>query len=1113
MSNPLVIRLLGRFEVQQNGGFIPEIQATKTLALLSYLAVTARPHARPALAGLLWGGMPEAKARDSLSKALSTLRQGIGTHLTITRQTVSFNKASDYWLDVAEFEAGINGRSIEGLQAAVRLYEGDFLEGFSVRNAVEFDYWILAQQARLKSLAWQALHTLAAHFAGQDAAGRVKAIDYTNRLLILEPWREEAHRQMMRLLALNGQRGAALAQFETCRRLLGEALSVEPGPETIALYEQIREGKLSGAAKGTPSRHSDSPSHSPSSIPIRFPSKLIGRTAQLKVLAEAWQQASQGKGLMVLVAGEPGIGKTRLVEEFLESGLGSVTILHTKCPEMNDPLAYTLFVDSLRQALIPSLLSELSDTWLVELSRLLPEIKERYPGLTQPPQLDPATERRRLFDAIGKILHTLTAQRPLILFLDDLQWADATSLALLNHLAASATNTPMLIIGTFRSNEVSRNHPLRQTQAVWQRLSRFESLHLPVLTLKEVHQLIRELTGWSGENSSFGQLINQETQGNPLFLVETIASLRDEGRLPQSAEMWQQGFQADQLSIPSQVQTIIQNRLNRLDHLSRQIVTAVAVFRNSFSLAAIMSISQYSEAELLEGLDTLLMSGLLIEQDETTLTFSHDKIREVAYKSLSRLRRRKLHQWAAEGLELDHKNHPEMVANQLAYHFERAGMKDKAWQYHALAGHRAQAQYAHEAAVHHYQQAITLAPAEMTVAQAQVQVNLYEGLGEILQALGRYTEAEVACGAMLTAAIHSDDRIAQVRAWTQLGLTQWWLEKYQAALDSEIQAEKIARAVGEAGQIPLIKVLAIKAWALVYLGETEAALLQSEAAVRLGTSSDPPPFLELAECFFVLGRVHIGLRRYQQSINHLQTALSYFRKVGQRRKAAEVWAVLAGLVGEAVSFEQGLTMAGEALNEAREIGHHQAEIFCLQRMGLANLHLGQYQTAEADLRQAIALAEISEANYELSNTYANLTEVCLRQDRIAEADKLGHHALALGRALKQTAGIAKAWHSLGLVSARSGQPINIDDQAYDALACFATSQQIFIEADEEIERARLLRNWATYDLRQGNRSSGVGRWHEAKNIFESVGLKPEANEMCALPDPYNFTPQDLAASK
>ena len=186
MSEKLKLTLLGHIEIRRDGIAVTNITG-KTLALLSYLAVTGRPHTRPALAGLLWGGMPEAKARGNLSKALSTLRGSFGEYLTITRQTVAFEREADYWLDVEAFEVKMQGAEtgdgIDQLREAVELYRGDFLDGFYVRDALEFEEWVLAQRAQLRESALRGLHTLAAHFAEKGEAGRRTAIDHALSLI------------------------------------------------------------------------------------------------------------------------------------------------------------------------------------------------------------------------------------------------------------------------------------------------------------------------------------------------------------------------------------------------------------------------------------------------------------------------------------------------------------------------------------------------------------------------------------------------------------------------------------------------------------------------------------------------------------------------------------------------------------------------------------------------------------------------------------------------------------------------------------------------------------------------------------------------------------------
>jgi tetratricopeptide (TPR) repeat protein len=241
----------------------------------------------------------------------------------------------------------------------------------------------------------------------------------------------------------------------------------------------------------------------------------------------------------------------------------------------------------------------------------------------------------------------------------------------------------------------------------------------------------------------------------------------------------------------------------------------------------------------------------------------------------------------------------------------------------------------------------------------------------------------------------------------------------------------------------------------------------------------------------------MALGHFAQSAKDLQQALTYFHEAGQRRKGSEVWAVLAWAIGHLTGYQQGLPVAREALGEAREIGHLQAEILCLQYIATAQLRLGQYQEAEATLRQVLTLVETSEARYGLPETYAHLSEACLRQGRISEAVELAQHALTLSQTTNQPGWIAKAWWCLGLVVAEGGGSLNIAGQSYDAASCYIKSQQFLTRAYDEIERAWLLRDWATYEWRQGNRSRAQAMWQEAQGICARLGLDLELERMAA----------------
>ncbi len=306
----LKLALLGKLDIRLDGEPVTGLTSAKAQALLCYLAVTGRPHFRPTLAGLLWSDMPEANARTNLRRELSSLRRTVRAHLIITRQEVAFNRDAPYWLDVEVFESSAghapqSARHLEGierLREAVELYRGDFLEGFYVRDAPAFEEWVLVQQTRLRELALQALHKLSVHYAQQGEAGLENGIKYTSRLLALEPSREEAHRQLMLLLAQSGQRGAALAQYEACQQVLSEDLGVEPGPETRELHERIRDGEIREPARREPQTS-------------KLPTPLVPLVGRERELAQIGERLGDRDCRLLTLIGPGGSGKTRLAVE------------------------------------------------------------------------------------------------------------------------------------------------------------------------------------------------------------------------------------------------------------------------------------------------------------------------------------------------------------------------------------------------------------------------------------------------------------------------------------------------------------------------------------------------------------------------------------------------------------------------------------------------------------------------------------------------------------------------------------------------------------------------------------------------------------------------------
>ncbi|MCA9920828.1 MAG: tetratricopeptide repeat protein [Anaerolineales bacterium] len=308
----LELTLLGMPQIKVDGLPVSGLASRKARALLIYLAMTRQFHSRQALAGLLWGDMTETSARRNLRVGLVKLRAVLEPFLLIRRRTLAINPDADIWLDVSEFERCLapNEPDLQQLHRAAALYQGHFLDDFYLRDAPLFEDWIRPLQERYRQMAMDTLYRLAVYHTKQKQYGT--GIDYAGRLLTLEPWMEEAHRQMMLLQALSGQRSAALAQYETCCTVLEEELGIEPSDTTIRLYQQILNEEIDEDEAAPPAP----PPPAPPTIPFQVPAKsphFVGRTAMSTQITAALSQPTQQQ--IHALVGMGGVGKSTLAVE------------------------------------------------------------------------------------------------------------------------------------------------------------------------------------------------------------------------------------------------------------------------------------------------------------------------------------------------------------------------------------------------------------------------------------------------------------------------------------------------------------------------------------------------------------------------------------------------------------------------------------------------------------------------------------------------------------------------------------------------------------------------------------------------------------------------------
>lgn len=436
---------------------------------------------------------------------------------------------------------------------------------------------------------------------------------------------------------------------------------------------------------------------------------FVGRERELSILTAGLEQTIAGRGQLFLIGGEPGIGKSRLADVFdSDARQRGVSVLWGRCWEAGGAPAYWPWVQSIRAQLRdedPEALRRQIGPGAPHLAKMLPEIRDLFPDLPDLPSLDPETARFQLFDAAASFLKIAAQLRPLVLIFDDLHAADTPSLLLLQFLAGLLPTARICAVGTFRTTELTRDHPLAAAITELVRQPATHPLLLGGLSEPDVARFI-ELTAGIVPPEQLVSAVHGETEGNPLFVGEVVRLLVHEGRLERAAQtpLWR-------LNVPQGVRQVIARRLAHLSEDCNAILTIAAVFGREFSLEALERVSGTERPRLFELLDEAERARVIIEAPGMlgSLRFSHVLIREGLYEELTPTRRVRLHQQIGETLETLFAANPDPHLAELAYHFFEAasgGTIEKAITYAKAAADRAVRLLAYEEAIRLYQMAL-----------------------------------------------------------------------------------------------------------------------------------------------------------------------------------------------------------------------------------------------------------------------------------------------------------------------------------------------------------------------------------------------------------------------
>ena len=665
----LEVRLLGVVEIILDGRRLRSFNSLRLQRFLALITLRRDLQHRSRLAFELWPDSDERQARTNLRKLLHDFRHSlpdIGEFVEIDNEIVRWIPTGPSEVDVLRFHDAVAAGD-RGL--AARLYSGDLLPAC-------YDDWVLNERAKLRAEVYEVLVQLTEEAAGRD--DHKATVRHAQRIIDLEPTDEAAVRVQTEAHLALGDRAAALRAYHRCAEALERDLAVAPGEALGAMYQQLRAGNL------------DRDEVQGKELAPVGESPFVGRDHEWNVLNEAWNTAREGGAHLLLVTGEPGIGKTRLA---LELGRrvraeGHV-VASARAYEAAGRPPWGPVVDLLRSDALRSHIDTLDMVWRAELARLLPELSDasRPSG---PNRSGDVAQRHRLFDAVSR---AIVGDRPRLLIIDDLQWCDAETIELIGFVVRSGQTAPVLIVGTVRSEEIPQHHPLVGLVDALGHDQAVTTVPLDPLDEATTATLAARLRADDSIDPTLAARLWNETEGNPLFVIEAL-------RVGISAD-------GSQAALTPTMRAVLGARLGQLPRDAQRLAEVAAVIGRPFSVGLMVSATGIGEHEVADQVDELWRRRIIRDQG-LTYDFSHDKLRAVALEMVSPARRRQLHRAVAEAIAVELHNDMDEASPQLAAHYDQAGMVEPAIDAYRLAGARAVAVSALDEAVTMFRRALSL---------------------------------------------------------------------------------------------------------------------------------------------------------------------------------------------------------------------------------------------------------------------------------------------------------------------------------------------------------------------------------------------------------------------
>jgi DNA-binding SARP family transcriptional activator/tetratricopeptide (TPR) repeat protein len=906
----LRLALLGPPRIERDGSPV-HFDTRKAVALLALVSMAEQPLSRERLATMFWPDSDDERARGALRRTLSVTAAGVGDALLVTRATVAVQK-HQVQVDAVEFRRLLARGDLVALDKACALYRDDFLAGFAVRDCPDFDDWQSSTAADLRQRLSAALEDLV---AARTASGEPeKALDLARRWVALDALHEPAQQATIRLLAMTGQRSAALRQYRDCVRALADELGVAPLRETTAIYDDVRSGRVAALTPATPpptppARAAPAAAQAVVAAKVvgaEVTDDFVGRVQQLAALEAAVLSVARAGRLAALV-GETGAGKTRLAGELAaRASRSGSNVVVVRAHQGEASLPFAVLTDLLAQLFSrrPELPQLVAPHVALEVSRLVPGF-----SAVSPPPLVALTSAglTRLYSAVASTLVAAASDslRPTVFFVDDVHWADDATLSVLSYLTNRLAELPLHLVLTWAPENASRLGALRATVTDAVADGHAAVVPLEPFGLEEITELLATVAPADSVLPLDARRLLIETRGLPLLVVEYIRAARS-GTVD---------------APPAGVRDLLERRIDTAQETTVQVVSAAAVLQGRFDADLLRAVSGRSEAEMADALDEAVRHRLLEENpaadgEVPAYDFPFEALRRVVYERTTFARRRLLHGRAADALARRHDRTQAAESSVaippavVAHHFEQSGRESEAAEWWWRAATRSRGLYAHDQAYSDLSRALALgySPADVWMST-----------GDVLVALGRYSEA---LGAYESAAGLAEDADLAAGVEHKLAEVHHRLGDWPAADDHlraavELLSSDVAREQGASSAL-LARIGSDRALLAYRRGDFAVARELADDALHLAQNADDTT--AAAQALDVLGMVSAATGDLEAADSLLRRSIEQATDLPDSGVAIAALNNLARVLADRGRPDEALDAAREALRLGAERG-------------------------------------------------------------------------------------------------------------------------------------------------------------------------------------------------